>query len=691
MASPRHRASSQFEPVERAKDHGDAFEHLSTLPQRTLCITTKGAVPILQPGVIIVMRGMSSTQSSEETSCKVSVILPAHNAERTIREQLAALAIQSYQEPFEVVVVANRCNDRTVEIAESFRPRLPGLSVVRADERAGAAYARNVGISASVGEVILCCDADDIVGDTWVEHMSSALSSVDIVGGRLVPPDPYQKWMMRVSPIGRDDGLPGLAFGLRYAMGASIGFRREVAAAVGGFDESVQTGAEDVAFCLEAQRAGFRLGYQPKAVCHYRLRTSLRGVLRQEWRNGTGYAKLLRNRYPEYADGIGPTLLVGFWTKIIRGFVALRCRDDSRVLAAKITYDGGVLVQLFRSRAQREFTSETAEPAPSLRGELSIRVLGQIPFVRRIVRRTTWFRRLSDRKAWWRPIVDVSIPSDLSCVGGLALSAPLDVALRYRRHRSLLEPYTLAMTECLLRRGDHVLDVGANVGLYSVLATRCVGREGSVVAFEPNESVAVALTKNLHRHARSQIRVVRAAVGARRDKVEFLSSPNSLVSGRSASPYDGSSTRTAMVELTSIDELELHAVDLMKIDVEGWEPDVLDGATATFARNPDAVFIIELNPACLESAGYTTAVLLDHPLLRGMDLYLIDDKAETWADAIVSLGSPPADNIIVSHDDPRWYGNLVAVPKARSAEVRCHIAELALGTHPIAIVGPPAG
>jgi GT2 family glycosyltransferase len=183
--------------------------------------------------------------------------------------------------------------DATIEpsrLLRVFAQRLPGLRVVRADERAGAAYGRNVGISASVGEVILCCDADDIVGDAWVEHMSSALSCVDIVGGRLVPLDPHQKWTMRVSPIGRDDGLPALAFGLRYPMSASIGFRREVAGAVGGFNESVQIGADDVAFCLEAQRSGFRLGYQTKAVCQYRFRDSLRGVLRQEWRNGTGYA-----------------------------------------------------------------------------------------------------------------------------------------------------------------------------------------------------------------------------------------------------------------------------------------------------------------------------------------------------------------------------------------------------------------
>ena len=60
----------------------------------------------------------------------VSIVIPAHNAESTIREQLDALADQVDAPDYEVIVSLNRCTDRTREVVEAFQGRIPALKIV---------------------------------------------------------------------------------------------------------------------------------------------------------------------------------------------------------------------------------------------------------------------------------------------------------------------------------------------------------------------------------------------------------------------------------------------------------------------------------------------------------------------------------------------------------------------------------
>jgi len=103
-----------------------------------------------------------------------SVIIPVRNAEAVLGDQLAALSRQVDAPQFEVVVVLNRCADHSGLVADSYRSRLP-LTVLTADEKAGPAYARNVGAARSSAPHLLFCDADDRVGEGWVRAMVRAL------------------------------------------------------------------------------------------------------------------------------------------------------------------------------------------------------------------------------------------------------------------------------------------------------------------------------------------------------------------------------------------------------------------------------------------------------------------------------------------------------------------------------------
>jgi len=94
----------------------------------------------------------------------VSVVIPALNVADTIGDQLDALAHQTYAGAWEVVVSDNGSTDATRERVEVWRDRLPHLRIVDSSRRRGVSPARNVGVEAARGDLVLICDGDDVVG-----------------------------------------------------------------------------------------------------------------------------------------------------------------------------------------------------------------------------------------------------------------------------------------------------------------------------------------------------------------------------------------------------------------------------------------------------------------------------------------------------------------------------------------------
>lgn len=226
---------------------------------------------------------------------EVSVVIPAYNAAATIGAQLGALARQRTNRTFEVIVVDNRSTDNTSAAVTAHEADLPALRLLGAQERAGAAYARNVGVREARADLILFCDADDEVDPQWLDSMAAALRTADIVGGaleveRLNSPE------VRSGYANLHNDLQSGRHALPFATGCSMGIRREVFDQLDGFDESSCPG-EDQDLSLRAQLAGFRLAFVPDAVVHYRLRADLRGSARQHFHYGRADAALSR-RFP---------------------------------------------------------------------------------------------------------------------------------------------------------------------------------------------------------------------------------------------------------------------------------------------------------------------------------------------------------------------------------------------------------
>src|SRR5690606_12378908 len=107
------------------------------------------------------------------------------NGMSVIGEQLEALTRQAWDHPWEVVVSDNGSTDESRAVAEGFQGRIPSLRVVDSSDFKGEAHARNVGIQQARGDLILNCDADDVVADNFVAAMAKSLETHDFVACRL--------------------------------------------------------------------------------------------------------------------------------------------------------------------------------------------------------------------------------------------------------------------------------------------------------------------------------------------------------------------------------------------------------------------------------------------------------------------------------------------------------------------------
>lgn len=219
----------------------------------------------------------------------VSVVIPCRNGEYTLGAQLDALSAQTYRGRYEVIVADNGSTDGSRSVAEA-----RGVRVVDASGCRGTNRARNVGAAAASGDLLLNCDADDVVFPTWIEAMVEALASFDLVGGALE----LEQLNRHRAPRGKHRTQEPV-FGLYpAATGANFGIHIGVLRALGGWDETFQGGPDEVELCWRAQIAGYTFGYAPRAVVHYRLRETTRELARQIYRNASFLPLLFRRFRP---------------------------------------------------------------------------------------------------------------------------------------------------------------------------------------------------------------------------------------------------------------------------------------------------------------------------------------------------------------------------------------------------------
>ncbi|MGI9628326.1 MAG: FkbM family methyltransferase [Longimicrobiales bacterium] len=173
-------------------------------------------------------------------------------------------------------------------------------------------------------------------------------------------------------------------------------------------------------------------------------------------------------------------------------------------------------------------------------------------------------------------------------------------------------------------KGDTVLDLGANVGYYTLLASRLVGPTGRVIACEPEPLNAAYLRRHVRKNRLTNATVLQTAIGAESGSVRFTRGL-----GRSRGHINAGGELSVPVD--TLDRIvAAHDVvpNVMKIDVEGAEFDLLEGGMATLRDYKPVIFLSthgrDVHASCcslLTEIGYRLTVIDDQPLPEARKLF----------------------------------------------------------------------
>ncbi len=209
----------------------------------------------------------------------------------------------------------------------------------------------------------------------------------------------------------------------------------------------------------------------------------------------------------------------------------------------------------------------------------------------------------------------------------------------------------------VLREEDLFVDVGANVGSYTVLACAAAGARG--YAFEPVPGAYRRLVENVRlNQLGSRVRCLQKGVGARQGSLEFTSDSDTTNHALAAGETSESSIS---VEVTSLDAaLKGESPALAKIDVEGYEARVLAGASETLRKQALHSVILELNEHS-RRYGVDESKILELMFDHGFRTY----SYNPFDRSLVSLEgkNPDSDNTLFVRDKPLVEERLRSSPK----------------------------
>ena len=183
-----------------------------------------------------------------------------------------------------------------------------------------------------------------------------------------------------------------------------------------------------------------------------------------------------------------------------------------------------------------------------------------------------------------------------------------------------------------LRPGMTVIDIGAHIGVYSLLMAKVVGPTGCVYAFEPVPQFYERLLANIALNEATNIKPFQIAISDESGEIEFfVSLPHLFASfdegGSSIFPYTPAHSQSIKVLTETLDSfLErqgIERVDAIKIDVEGAELKVIKGAKNLLSRPDKPLLMLEVNPSALRAAGTTPEELFSEVLSFGYEPFVI--------------------------------------------------------------------
>jgi FkbM family methyltransferase len=209
-----------------------------------------------------------------------------------------------------------------------------------------------------------------------------------------------------------------------------------------------------------------------------------------------------------------------------------------------------------------------------------------------------------------------------------------DLIQNYIYHFGVWEPGLTAWATNRLGPGDTVIDVGANIGYFSLLSSIAVGPTGRVVAIEASPRIFRLLTANIQLNRLSNVRCVNVAASDKKGTVELFRGSTANCGETTTRPdlgfeLEGTVGAVPLSEILTAEECA--AVRLVKVDVEGAEHSVVAGMRRLLLEGPrELEVVVEVDPRILESPGTRVQDLVREFRSAGFDAYVLEN--DYWAE-----------------------------------------------------------
>lgn len=220
---------------------------------------------------------------------RVTIVIPAYNATKTIHDGLDAFARQSFPaDEVELIIVDDESTDGTPEYIERYvkdwGSAHPRVRVLRQKHR-GPAAARNLGAEAAQGEFLLFTDADCVPHVDWIKEMVAPFHSSNIAAVKGAYKTKQRSLVARFAQAEFEARYRKLATEefVDVVFSYSAGFRREVFRSIGGFDTSFPVADnEDTDLSYRVATAGYKIKFNPAAIIYHQHPATLKQYLRKK-------------------------------------------------------------------------------------------------------------------------------------------------------------------------------------------------------------------------------------------------------------------------------------------------------------------------------------------------------------------------------------------------------------------------
>jgi len=193
------------------------------------------------------------------------------------------------------------------------------------------------------------------------------------------------------------------------------------------------------------------------------------------------------------------------------------------------------------------------------------------------------------------------------------------------------EKYETELFKRLIKKGMVVVDIGASIGYYTLLAARLVGEEGKCFAFEPDSHIYGLLCKNIEANGYKNVIAIQKAVFNKSGKMKLFLDKRELGRHSLSEANVPNRADSITIETISLDEFFKNKdfkIDVIKMDVEGSEMGVLQGMTNLINKNDNLKIITEFWPIGLRRSGFSPTEFLNKLKEYGFTLYEIGQRTK---------------------------------------------------------------